>query len=369
MPKPELTSLSKYLKSVGLEHHPFEPLEASADWRLNQHSIEHPLLFDAWERDDCFIAGPPGSGRTTVVEQLLYECRLGKTYKNNSRKFPVRLTGLELISGKSIQDQAVRAAAVETMLELAYQPWEFEDLGDKDRADLVDAIESAAPGILNQFLPQIEELGSLIPLAEFSDLPASTLPGKADPERVRKMARQIGQLSRSEGRADKVPPSILDIVPGILGFNEIKLVADFQTTPSPDRLDELDSFHDELWKAGKKASLVTLVPLESNPGGRRYAENFTTWSEEQLVEVLRTRVKVASDGNFNGLSAISDPSMPRDVEAEIVDESWKRGRQTPRDVLSLAGRVLECRNYAKKAPQISIETFREAVKKEYGLDS
>lgn len=340
MQKPEQTGLSKYLESVGLEHNPFKPLEASADRRLISRLIDNEVFSDAWTRDDFFIVGPSGSGRTTVVEQLLYECRIGE---DNSRKFPVRLSGTELTSEKSIQDLASHAAAVETMLGLAYEQWKFEELGDKDRADLVDAIELGVPGILDHFLPQIEKSGSLIPLAEFADLPASALLGKAEPKRVREMARQIGQLSRSENRADKTPPSILDIVPGLLGFNEIKLVADFQTTPSPDRLDELDSFHDELWQAGKKTSLVTLVPLESNPGGRRYAENFMTWSKEQLAEVLRTRVKVASDGNFNGLSAISDPSMPRDVEAEIVDESWKRGRQTPRDVLSLAKRVLECR--------------------------
>lgn len=366
MQKPEQASLSKFLKSVGLDHHPFEPLEASADRRLNQHSIEHPVLSDAWARDVCFIVGEPGSGRTTVVEQLLYDCRIGKTGKNNSRKFPVRLTGKELISGKSIQDQTVRAAAVETMLELAYEPWKFEDLGDKDRADLVAALESAAPGILAHFLPQIEKSGSLLPLAEYTDLPASALPGKGDPERVIKMARQIGELSRSESRADKAPPSILDIVPGLLGFDEVKLMADFQTIPRPERLDELDSFRDRLRQAGKEVTLVTLVPPGSNSGGRRYVDGFTTWSKEKLVEVLRARIKYASDENFASLGAISDPSIYH-VEDYIVEAVWERERQTPRDVLSLAKTLLELKaeSASKKSPLINREVLQTAVKKEF----
>lgn len=366
MSKSAESKAAKYLGIVGLQFHPFDRLEASADPRLLSYNIDHPIIHKAWAGDDCLLVGESGSGRTAIAEKLLYDCRVGK---NRSRKFPIRLSGAELTSPeKSIQDLAVYAAAVEMLMQLAYEPWEFEDLEPKGRSALVAAVESAAPGILNHFLPQILQEGSHLPIAKFADPPAETLPIPSDRERVRKMARQMRELNQAEDEAGGSPTSILEIVPGLLGFDEIKLVVDFQTVPSQSRLEELDDFHNRLNRAGK-VSRVTLFPLGSNQGGRRYVDGFIIWSKKQLTQVLRARLFWASEGDFDSLSAISDPSISK-VEDHVVDAAWGRGSQTPRAVLSLAKTLLELtvESTDRKRLQITKKVFDEAVNKEYSED-
>lgn len=356
MSKPVESKLAEYLESVGLRFHPFDQLEASADPRLSSYIIRHETADKAWNSKDCLIAGESGSGRTAIAEELLYNCRMGT---DNTEIFPICLREAELTSADSIKDQAVRAAAVEALLEVAYQPEKFEDLGDKDRADLVGAIESAAPGTLNQFLPQILGTGSHLPVVRFADPPAETLPNYPNPDRVRRMAKKMWELNRTKNLSGE--SSILDIVPAILGLPEIKLIADFQETPNQEKLAELDHLHNDLSNKGK-VSKVILVPAGPESGNRD--EELINWSPDQLTDVLRARMKRASEGHFYSLDAFSDPGMIN-IEDEIIEEVSRRGHYTPRAALSLAKTLLELQSQSGNMSQISADTFQKAVEKEF----
>ena len=356
MSKPVESKLEVYLKSVGLQFHPFDQLQASADPRLKSYIIGHEVADRAWESGDCLIAGESGSGRTAITEKLLDECRIGT---DNKEIFPICLREGDLTSD-SIQDRAIRATAVEALLELAYQPGKFEVLSDKDRTDLVGSIESAAPGILDYFLPKILREGSHLPIVKFADLPAETLPNYPDQSRARKVAKQMQKLSQPEKLIGRSSPSILDIIPGIFGLKEIKLIADFSAAPDQKQLAELDGLRDRLSQRSS-VSKVILAPAKPESGGQETI--LINWYSDQLINVLESRLRAASGGDFNSFNAISDPGS-RYIEEEIVEEAADRGHFTPRAVLSLARTLLELQAQSGKI-LMSSDIFQQAVEKEF----
>jgi len=356
MSKHPESKLAEYLKFVGLKFHPFDQLEASADSRLISYDIGHEVGERAWKSKDSLLAGKSGSGRTAIAERLLYDCRVGK---NSSSIFPICLREGELASD-SMQDQVVRAAAAETLLELAYRPWKFEDLEFENKANLVAAIESAAAGIFDQFLPQILKAGSHLPIAEFVDPPARALPRPSNSRIVKEMARQMQKLNQADNLASKSFPSILDIIPGILGLEEVKLIADFSKSPDPKQLGELDRLRDRLSRK-IEVSKVILAPVGSGLKGQE--AELISWYPDQLIDVLRSRMRVASGGEFDSFNAICDPGIS-EIEDKIIDETASRGHHTPRAVVSLAKTLLELQ--AQSGDQlVSRETFARAVKREF----
>ena len=60
-----------------------------------------------------------------------------------------------------------------------------------------------------------------------------------------------------------------------------------------------------------------------------------SWQPDQLIEILRTRIRVASGGEFDNLDAISDPGL-RHIERTLVEHA----RPLPREVLALANHLL-----------------------------
>lgn len=356
MSKQVESKLARYLESVGLRFHPFDQLEASADRRLKSYIIGHQAIDDAWASDDCLLIGGSGSGRTTVAERLLDNCRIGS---DATEIFPICLRGHDLDSGQ-IAINTARAAAVETLLEVAYQPEKFEDLGNTNRADLVGAVESVNPGILDYFLPKILKAGSYLPVAKFADPPAEILPNYPDPKRVERMVKEMQKLNRTMNLSGE---SILDIVPGILGLAEIKLIADFPKAPGQEQFAELEHLHNSLSRKGK-VSKVILAPAGPESGNRE--AELISWFPDQLVDVLESRLRAASGGDFDSFDAISDPGLIY-VEGEIVDETAAYGHRTPRAVVSFAKTLLElqARSGNKKSNKISSETFNKAVEKEF----
>lgn len=348
-----MSKMAEYLESVGLQFHPFDQLEASADSRLTSYLIEHEVADKAWKSDDCSLVGESGSGRTAIAEGLLHDCRVGRDI---SEIFPILLRKNDQASGHGLE----RPAAIEALLQLAYQPEKFEVLGYKDRADLVGAIESASPGILDYFLPKFITTGSHLPVCEFFDPPSETLPNHPSQQRVIELAGQMRKLGQPENLARSVP-SILDIVPAIFGLTGIKLIADFKESPTRGQLEELDRFYDSLSQQSI-VSKVILVPAGPESGGQE--AELINWSPEQLVDVLSCRIKRASGGEFNSLDGISDLGLD-DIENKIVNEAAVRGHRTPRAVLSLAKTLLELQAQSGAESLISSDTFQQAVKKEF----
>ena len=354
MSKQVESKLAGYLKSVGLQFHPFDKLEASVDPRLNSYLIGHEAAEEAWKSKDCSLVGESGSGRTAIAEGLLYNCRIGS---DTTEIFPILLRQNDRASGQLPE----RSAAIEALLQLAYQPGKFEVLSDKDRTDLVGSIESAAPGILDYFLPKILREGSHLPIVKFADPPAETLPNYPDQSRARKVAKQMQRLSQPEKLIGRSSPSILDIIPGIFGLKEIKLIADFSAAPDQKQLAELDGLRDRLSQRSS-VSKVILAPAKPESGGQETIL-INNWYSDQLINVLESRLRAASGGDFNSFNAISDPGS-RYIEEEIVEEAADRGHFTPRAVLSLARTLLELQAQSGKI-LMSSDIFQQAVEKEF----
>lgn len=347
---------AEYLETVGLRFNPFGSLEASSDPNLISYLVNNEAFEKAWQSEgDSRITGESGSGRTAVAERLAYECR---TASDRKKVFPVLLGGEQDLLTGNLETAVNRTAGLGVLLEVVYHPERFEGLNSGERLDVIHAIETAAPGAINHLLPQVIRKGSMKPLSELIDPSSSMLPNQPSAGNIKNLAGEIIKLNNpAEGKSS---PSIFDIITTHFGFTEIKLIADFPSEPTRESLGELDRIGDVASKEAK-VSKVVLSPAEED----HQSQISIDWSPEQLSGILRARIGAASNGSFESLDGLSDPSLTH-IEDKIVTEAGNRGKKTPRSVISLAARLL---SESAKSPDslwwISQETFRNAVNNEF----
>lgn len=344
--------MKNYLEKFGLKHHPFEPLESGGDKQLFSRLVDHPAYEKLVERGNTVVSGVPGSGRTAMAQRLAYGCRIDQ---DNRGAFYVGLSDSEL-SELGIEAAVERAAAAEALLGLAYKPSQLEALSQPEKISLVSAVEAARPGLLAYFLPQIKQAGSHLPVAETFCLPAVGLPNRPDSQRVTRVAEQIQRIL-DIGVNTSAGPGILEAVSQTLGPKEMMIAADFSQAPPPSEIT------DGLLAVAAAQTAPTSVKMfirGDSPGEATVAageELRLEWQPDQLVNLLELRLGVASGGEFSNLAAISYMS---DVEEKIVEIAGKGA--TPRDVLALAGYLLETHQRSGKEriiPDMLDEAARE----------
>lgn len=349
--------LAEYLEAVGLSFNPFDGLEASADSRLISYLIDNEAFEKIWQsKGDYNLGGESGSGRTAIAERMAYECR---TASDGKHIFPVILGESNLLAG-DMKRSFYAAAGLGVLLEAVYHLEKFDRQSPAERLEMINAIETAAPGAINHLLPQVVQKESLKPLSDLIDSSSSMLPNQPSANKIRQLANQIMDLNKSE--AGKSVPSIFDIITGPFGLSEIKLIADFSHGPSRDDLMELDRVGDVL---SGKTNVLKVVMAPS--GENLQSPMILDWSSKQLEKILETRIGVASGGKLGSLDVLSDPSFVN-VESKIVEAAVEHGKTTPRAVISLANRLLfeGALDSGSIIRQIDGKTFRKAVEKEFG---
>ena len=144
--------------------------------------------------------------------------------------------------------------------------------------------------------------------------------------------------------------SLLDLALGPLHFQAVYLLVDgvdahVETLSDPKAamlllrplLDQLHSW------AQKRLFLKCFLPVELQPLINSVKPNILTtdvkavtiiWTYETLVQILRERLRVASEGMFDSFDAICIPGL-RDVEVDLV----RTAKPLPREVLVLAQRL------------------------------
>lgn len=346
-------SFRSWLKRVGLSFDPFVPLDAGEDTRLSTYLIGSDIFEKVlWGDWHSFLFAPQGGGKTAFRVRLAYECRVGG---ENREVFAVPY---HVPLASTIEEQAKvlgRAAAAELLLEIAYRPQRFEDLLDDVKADVKSVLEWNAPGLLDQFLPQLNATGSPLPLIESFDRSATHLPNLPDSRRVLALVEALTTLHSAP------PPPRLNAVQGLnrllkLIRNDLKFEAVYIL------LDGIDSYpettHDlrammrvlrpilKLMHTLEQRSvfLKAFLPEQlsrsntiARPGKLTRGVKSATilWNSEQLIDLLRVRVRAASHGEFDSLDAISDPGL-RGIEELLVEEA----QPLPREVLALAHHLL-----------------------------
>lgn len=343
-------SLTSWLKRVGLEFNPFVHLDAGDDPDLSTYLVGSDIFENSlWGDWHSILFAPPGGGKTAFRVRLAYECRVGG---DRRRVFPI-VYQLPLSADR---DQHLiglgRAAATELLLELAYQPQRFEKLAHNAQVEVKSVLDENAPDLLEQFLPQLDDKGSPAPIIEFFDRSASHLPNLPDPARVRRFVATLKRL-----RAKRTSPTpaerfnrLLAVIQRLLGLESIYILLDgadgyVETAHDPHAarrwLEPVLAIAHDYEDRGVflKAFLPdSLRPMLEADRPKLTIETKWTkilWRPDQLIEILRTRIRVASGGEFDNLDAISDPGL-RHIERTIVEQA----RPLPREVLALANHLL-----------------------------
>lgn len=340
-----LSQLPEYLRRVGFKFNPFEKLEASADPRLLTYLVGHWAFDDAWREGDVVIHGPTGSGRTAVAERLVHECRVGL---NSRRVFPLLLRA-DGVRDKGVGGALRESAASELLLEMFYRPDVFGQLDARARREAVAAMEVASPGMLDRLLPRIDRAESYLPAVQEFDPAGVSLPNTPSPESVTEAAEEMLRIKNDLSDKEILRASPLEAAVAASGADEVMVIADIDRG-------QTEAVMEGMRRARRKAPLKgkTVVKLLVSTEGSDKNEVLEIqkeagdvlvspleWNPEQLVEVLQTRVKAASDGEFGSLDAISDRGV-RQTEERIVSSLGNRSPEvTPRDAIAFANLLLQ----------------------------
>ncbi|MDY7075962.1 MAG: hypothetical protein SXV54_03460 [Chloroflexota bacterium] len=286
--------------------------------------------------------------------RLARACRVEQDGK---RVFPVvfhvpRPEDLELLREELYFEALLNEAAAALLLELAYRPGRFLDLDTSLREDVRVALDQNLPGHLDYYIAQLEESGSMEPLSRAFDPTAVGLPGEPLPERIGSLCAAMRETAvrpmPSPGPLTRLEQMIA-LLKDSLGYEAIYILADgvdaYVQEPSvAARLLKPLLVRTRAWS--EQALFVKyFLPNELVPRIKEEYQSLLTppskvaiirWGVDSLVEVVRERLRVASEGMFDSLTAISLPDASDQVEKCIA----KTARPAiPREVIRLVRRV------------------------------
>lgn len=351
----DITSRQKWLnKELGLHFDPFRYLDAGADPHLPAYLVDHGAFGALWGNWPSFLFAPVGGGKTAFRVRLARACRVEQDGK---RVFPVvfhvpRPEDLELLREELYFEALLNEAAAALLLELAYRPGRFLDLDTSLREDVRVALDQNLPGHLDYYIAQLEESGSMEPLSRAFDPTAVGLPGEPLPERIGSLCAAMRETAvrpmPSPGPLTRLEQMIA-LLKDSLGYEAIYILADgvdaYVQEPSvAARLLKPLLVRTRAWS--EQALFVKyFLPNELVPRIKEEYQSLLTppskvaiirWGVDSLVEVVRERLRVASEGMFDSLTAISLPDASDQVEKCIA----KTARPAiPREVIRLVRRV------------------------------
>lgn len=344
---PQTRKLEQWLQAFGFSFNPFLPLDGGADPRLSSYLVGHEAFATLQGDWPAILFAPAGGGKSAFRVRLAYDCRVGE---KKQRVFPIvyHLPRGEL-SLEEHQEIIGWEGAHELLLELAARPERLMALAARERQAVRRALDWNAPGLVEQLVPQLEELGSLQPIIDTVDPSATNLPNPPSAARLRALGKA---LMGSPGgpppprQAGKRLEALLQVVLNLLKLEAIYLLVD-GVDAYPETLNDPGSAVKWIWPLLQLAPPiypklflpVELEPLLATLGVDRLTPHLKldkiSWVAPLLVELLQSRVQAASSGVFASLDAVSSPALHR-VEEKLV----KAGPLNPRQVLIRAGQML-----------------------------
>ncbi|MGB9777538.1 MAG: hypothetical protein ACPL7C_13490 [Anaerolineae bacterium] len=318
---------------------------------------------------------PPGGGKTAFRVWLTRVCRTGR---DGRRILPVLLapprpeSPAAFPSWEQYAVTLAQSTAVSLLFDLAYQPSQrpvlqaipsllyrpsrFLDLDEDARGLLRSLLERDLPIPLDYLLEQMEDEGSLRAISRAFDPPSLGLPNEPEAESVRAFCaamRQTAPLSRSQlnviASAAKQPEGweqTVATLQTILGYQAIYVLVD-EADAYIQAPEEIVRLLKPLWKkttAWSHQAVFVKYFLPDTVQPMISAKMLTgptkcviiKWEPETLVQVVQERLRVASEGAYHSLTAISTPDVSEDIEFQLA-----RALQppVPREMLRLLQRV------------------------------
>ncbi len=346
-------------EELGLQFDPFEHLDAGADPHLPEYLIDHGAFEILWGDWSSFLFAPPGGGKTAFRVRLMRACRVGH---EGREVFPILFRPPRPVEEGVPPDEKeffralLQEAGAGLLFQLAYQPYRFLELPPLLRRQIRQTLEETLPAPLRYYLLQMEEAGSLEPLAQAFDPTARGLPAEPLPATVRSFCRALsgnGHVPATQASL-ALPPDRRFLLLAQLLFQTLRYESVYLLIDGADAytqnprwivrlLEPLLTRMNELTqqKIFPKFFLPDDVAPLLEQNGRSLLTEPTKmaiiqWDRDSLVAIVQDRLYIASEGMYNGLEAISSRDAPRPAEEYLVGFVTP---PVPREMLLLVGRV------------------------------
>lgn len=362
----EAEAKQKWLREeLGLQFDPFESLDAGTDPYLPQYLVGQRAMDQLWGDWPSFLFAPPGGGKTAFRVWLTRVCR---TRRDGRNILPI------LLAPPRPEDPAVpppwaqyatalaHSTAVSLLFDLAYQPSHrsvhdlpplpyrpsrFLDLDEEARGLLRSLLERDLPIPLDYLLEQLEDEGSLAPLSRAFDPPSVGLPNEPGPESVRAFCAAMRQtFPIPSSRLPKDWEQTVATLRRILGYEAVYLLVD-EADAYIQEPEAIVRLLEPLWEKTtawiRQAVFIKyFLPDAVQPILDKMLTDLAEcviiikWEPETLVQVVRERLRVASEGAFCSLTVISTPDVNEDIEFQLAQVLQP---PIPREMLRLIQRV------------------------------
>ena len=341
-------------RELGLRFDPFRHLDAGADPQLPAYLIDHGAFLDLWGDWPSFLFAPAGGGKSAFRVRLARACRVEQDGRLvfTIMFCPPRPTAEGEYPEKSAYFEALlQQIGAALLLQLAYKPDRFLRLSAATRKEVRCIFERDFPGSLDYYLDQLEDMGSLIPLAQAFDQTAMGLPAEPSAERIRVLCAAIRETP-FECSGPSAPQKRLHWITERLknlGYESIYLLVDgvdaYVQNPSfAARL--LYPLLDRLRAWADQAFFVKFfLPEELEPILKKTHQTILTkpsriiiirWDKGLLARVIQERLYAASEGMYDSLEAISTRDTGGHLEEHLAEIVYP---QLPREMLRLTQRV------------------------------
>ena len=373
------SALQKWLKGLGLRFNPFEFLESSADPHLLRYTVIHEGLAQVWESGPALIFAPVGGGKTAL--------RLYATWSSLRNKYaffaipyvlPKHWDALPPASFDQHAQALMLAAANATLTILAAFPQWFLRLSPTAQREIARLLWHMQPE-LDWILAQWEE-------GDWEDIISGLLPPSLaqgflppPPHRLQGVVRLL--RAEQTTHTDIAPfiaiQKLFTVLQDHFGYRSIHLLVDgvdafFETNRDPLPIagrrwlgSWLETFQAHFQPPiFVKVFVPDILRPDFRPrnNGHRISQNWPEarlqWSRGMLVEMLRRRLYVASDGRFDSLDALADMNI-MGLDRRVVEAA---SPAIPREVLWIANRLFieHCR-YEPITGHLEEQDVRHAI--------
>lgn len=341
-----------WLQSLGLDFDPFEHLDAGQDPHLSDYLIKHGSFDRMTAKEPVILLAPAGGGKTAFRVRLAAACR---AEEGGRRIFPLTFLfpapeslEMPLDEGRYFEILG-RSAAQELLLHLAHRAYRFSRLEPSLQQSLKGVLQEKLP--LEYYLEQVENTGSLDPLIDAFDPTARRLPNPPLPETLRAFCRTLRGLVPLPGKSGSAQErfhTLVELLLRRLGFEAIFILVDGADAYDARPEKVLSLLEPMLRRTAEwteeavfvkyflPVKLDPLIPKRITPLTNICSVVKIKWTREELVQVLRERLRVASGNLFDSFRAIGTPDLPREAEAVLAEHVIPI---LPREAIYLGSRI------------------------------
>ena len=364
------TLVESWLQPLGLRFNPFTHLESSTDPYLLRYIVTPFSLRPVWDDVSALILAPVGGGKTTL---RLYSA--WNSLRGLFSYFPVSYVlpqewGQELPPSDIHEhgNALARATARNTLLLLATFPHVFLELPQEKQdelAGLLAAMTDEYEWILALWSDETWE--SLMEVLVESALISSFAKPRA--QDIEKTLLVLEKALHFDGEGPfELTRRVFNFLIEQFNYQSIHILLDgidaFPETSSSVTKGAhwlrmwIDGFISEFSSEGVR--LKVFIPSEMEPEQRGNQQQWQrakiTWSQANLVELLRRRIFIASNRVHETINGLCGDDID-DLEEILIETIMQEGRPLPRELLALMQEIVQA--HMLNDPDISFFTARD----------